>query len=263
MTKGFPELLPFLLFIVANIPLPISTVTIIFIDMGSDMLPSISFSYESSESDIMKRKPRPPTERMVTCAVLQRAYLQFGILETAGAMFTYFVVYAESGFWPRRLFGIESDWDNKAVNDVEDSYGQQWTYKWVGRTENISDFFLHNFWFHNRQRKDLEFTVYTSYFISVIIVQISNAIAGKTRRMSLFEKGLDNRVMNMAIVFGIAFGCFWSYVPVFKGVRMYPIRFVWWLPPLPFFVAIIGWNELRQYMFRYWPGSWMERNMYF
>ena len=36
----------------------LGTVTILCIDLGTDMVPAISMAYEQAESDIMKRKPR-------------------------------------------------------------------------------------------------------------------------------------------------------------------------------------------------------------
>ncbi|CAF4973166.1 unnamed protein product, partial [Rotaria socialis] len=47
---------------------------------------------------------------------------------TAG-FFTWIVVMAENGFWPSRLIGIRRAWDAAAINDLEDSYGQEWTYR--------------------------------------------------------------------------------------------------------------------------------------
>ena len=38
LTSNIPELTPFLLFIVANIPLPLGTITILCIDLGTDMV---------------------------------------------------------------------------------------------------------------------------------------------------------------------------------------------------------------------------------
>ncbi len=38
----------------------------------------------------------------------------------------YFVIMAENGFWPSRLLGIRREWDSKGVNDLQDSYGQEW-----------------------------------------------------------------------------------------------------------------------------------------
>lgn len=49
-----------------------------------------------------------------------------GMIQALGGFFTYFVILAENGFLPVHLLGIRVDWDDRWVNDVEDSYGQQW-----------------------------------------------------------------------------------------------------------------------------------------
>ncbi|CBY09369.1 unnamed protein product [Oikopleura dioica] len=58
LTSNIPEISPFLIFILFSIPLPLGTVTILCIDLGTDLLPAISLAYETAESDIMKRDPR-------------------------------------------------------------------------------------------------------------------------------------------------------------------------------------------------------------
>jgi len=60
LTSNIPEISPFLIFITASIPLPLGTITILCIDLGTDMVPAISLAYENAESDIMKRLPRDP-----------------------------------------------------------------------------------------------------------------------------------------------------------------------------------------------------------
>jgi len=60
LTSNIPEISPFLLFIIADVPLPLGTITILCIDLGTDMVPAISLAYEAAESDIMKRLPRDP-----------------------------------------------------------------------------------------------------------------------------------------------------------------------------------------------------------
>jgi sodium/potassium-transporting ATPase subunit alpha len=54
------------------------------------------------------------------------AYGQIGMIQAAAGFFVYFVIMAENGFLPRELFGIRKQWDSKAVNDLTDSYGQEW-----------------------------------------------------------------------------------------------------------------------------------------
>lgn len=54
------------------------------------------------------------------------AYGQIGMIQAAAGFFVYFVIMAENGFLPMDLFGIRKQWDSKAVNDLTDSYGQEW-----------------------------------------------------------------------------------------------------------------------------------------
>lgn len=49
-----------------------------------------------------------------------------GMIQALAGFFTYFVILAENGFLPRNLVGIRIDWDDREVNDLEDSFGQQW-----------------------------------------------------------------------------------------------------------------------------------------
>lgn len=49
-----------------------------------------------------------------------------GMIQALGGFFTYFVIMAENGFLPSVLVGIRLNWDDRSVNDLEDSYGQQW-----------------------------------------------------------------------------------------------------------------------------------------
>lgn len=60
------------------------------------------------------------------------AYGQIGMIQAAAGFFVYFVIMAENGFLPLYLFGIRKQWDSKAINDLTDSYGQEWV--------NIIDF---------------------------------------------------------------------------------------------------------------------------
>merc|ERR1719225_2387682 len=81
LTSNIPEISPFLLFILADVPLPLGTVTILCIDLGTDMVPAISMAYEKAESDIMKRQPRNPfTDKLVNERLISMASGKIGIL---------------------------------------------------------------------------------------------------------------------------------------------------------------------------------------
>jgi hypothetical protein len=58
--------------------------------------------------------------------MLSSFFLFTGVMLAAAGFFTYFVIMAENGFYPMDLLGIRLDWENQYINDLEDSYGQQW-----------------------------------------------------------------------------------------------------------------------------------------
>merc|ERR1719295_1249958 len=211
LTSNIPEISPFLLFILADAPLPLGTVTILCIDLGTDMVPAISMAYEFAESDIMKRQPRNPfTDKLVNERLISMAYGQIGMIQASAGFFVYFVIMCENGFWPSKLFGLRRAWDSAAVNDLEDSYGQEWTYA---------------------DRKVLEYTCHTAFFVSIVVVQWADLIICKTRRNSVFQQGMKNHFMNFGLCFETALAAFLSYTPgMDKGLRMYPLKWNWWLP---------------------------------
>ncbi|PXF44356.1 Sodium/potassium-transporting ATPase subunit alpha-2 [Gracilariopsis chorda] len=58
LSSNIPEITPFLAFTIAQIPLPLTTVLILCIYLGTDLLPAISLAYEKPESDIIRRPLR-------------------------------------------------------------------------------------------------------------------------------------------------------------------------------------------------------------
>merc|ERR1719394_2064697 len=245
LTSNIPEISPFLLFIIADVPLPLGTVTILCIDLGTDMVPAISMAYEGPESDIMKRQPRNPfTDKLVNERLISMAYGQIGMIQMSAGFFVYFVIMAENGFLPGHLFGLRKGWDSIAINDLEDSYGQEWTYK---------------------ERKTLEYTCHTAFFVSIVIVQWADLIICKTRKLSVFQQGMNNWIMNFGLLFETGLAAFLSYTPgMDKGLRMYPLYFCWWLPAVPFSLLIFIYDELRKLLLRRLPpGNWVERETYY
>ena len=244
LTSNIPEISPFLLFILADVPLPLGTVTILCIDLGTDMIPAISMAYEGSESDIMKRKPRNPyTDKLVNERLISVAYGQIGMIQASAGFFTYFVILAENGFLPSDLFGLRRAWDSQAVNDLEDSYGQEWTYK---------------------DRKVLEYPCHTAFFVSIVIVQWADLIICKTRKNSVFQQGMSNWFMNFGLIFETLLACFLSYTPGMEnGLRMYPLKINWWIPALPFSLLIFCYDESRKFILRRNPGGWLESETYY
>jgi len=54
------------------------------------------------------------------------SYGLVGVFEAINGFFVYFVIMADHGFLLLRLFFLREQWEDKGVNDLEDSYGQEW-----------------------------------------------------------------------------------------------------------------------------------------
>jgi sodium/potassium-transporting ATPase subunit alpha len=105
LSSNIPEILPFIMFILANVPLPLSTVLILCIDLGTDMVPAISFAYENPELDIMDRAPRKAKlDHLVNAKLISFAYAQIGVIQASAGMYTYFVILNDFGIRPQSLW---------------------------------------------------------------------------------------------------------------------------------------------------------------
>ena len=116
LTSNIPEIGPFIMYMLLNIPLPLSTVLILCVDLGTDMWPAISLAYEEKESDIMDRPPRnAATDRLVNRRLITFAYFQIGIMQVLAGFFTYLIVLNDYGYSPRILMGLGADWEDAPV----------------------------------------------------------------------------------------------------------------------------------------------------
>jgi len=105
LSSNIPEISPFLFFIIFQVPLPLSTVLILCIDLGTDMVPAISFAYENPELDIMERYPRnAKRDHLVNAKLISFAYLQIGIVQASAGFFTYFYILHDYGIRPATTF---------------------------------------------------------------------------------------------------------------------------------------------------------------
>jgi calcium-translocating P-type ATPase len=98
LTHNVAELVPYLAFALFRIPLPLTVIQILAIDLGTDVLPALALGAELPEPEVMQRPPRSPKERLLNWPVLARAYLWLGLLEAAAAMAAFFFVLRAAGW---------------------------------------------------------------------------------------------------------------------------------------------------------------------
>ena len=98
LTSNIPELVPYLAFVLFRIPLPLTIIQILAVDLGTDILPALALGAEKPDPAVMKRPPRPRKERLLNGPLIARAYLFLGVLQATAALAAFFFV-LEGGGW--------------------------------------------------------------------------------------------------------------------------------------------------------------------
>jgi magnesium-transporting ATPase (P-type) len=98
LASNIPELVPYLAFVLLRIPLPLTIMQVLAVDLGTDMLPGLGLGAERPEPDVMSRPPRTASRRLIDRRLLTRAYLLLGGIEAAAAMTAYAFVLAGGGW---------------------------------------------------------------------------------------------------------------------------------------------------------------------
>jgi sodium/potassium-transporting ATPase subunit alpha len=104
LTSNVPELVPYLAYVLFRIPLPLTVIQILAVDLGTDMLPALALGAERSHRSLMRQPPRPRGQGLLNAPLLARAYLWLGLLQAAAAMLAFFFVLRGGGWtYPEAL----------------------------------------------------------------------------------------------------------------------------------------------------------------
>jgi magnesium-transporting ATPase (P-type) len=97
-----PEVVPFLVFALSGgaVPLPLTVLAILAIDLGTETLPALALGREPAEPGLMARPPRPRPQRIVSREMLVRAWGVMGGVSAALAMASFFATLLGAGWRP-------------------------------------------------------------------------------------------------------------------------------------------------------------------
>jgi magnesium-transporting ATPase (P-type) len=98
LTSNVPELVPYLAFAFARVPLALTVIQILAVDLGTDMVPALGLGAEPPDSGVMRRPPRAQRDRLLTPGLLVRAYVLLGLMEAFAAMAAFFFVLVGAGW---------------------------------------------------------------------------------------------------------------------------------------------------------------------
>lgn len=101
INSNMPEAVPSAAFLFSKggIPLPLTVMQILSIDLGTDMMPALGLGAELPEPGVMDLPPRKKDDRLLNRHVIVKGFLWYGLLEAAISMGAYFFVNFLNG-WP-------------------------------------------------------------------------------------------------------------------------------------------------------------------
>jgi sodium/potassium-transporting ATPase subunit alpha len=202
-----PEAIPYILFVLFRLPLPITVMQILAIDLGTETIPALALGAEPPEASVMKRPPRPPRKGLIDRSVLFRGYIFLGMISTVGVLFAYLNV-LHGGGW---RWGTDLPIDNPLVHKAA-----------------------------------------TATFLGIVMMQVGNVFACRTRSESAFRTGLfSNRMILWGIATELLLSLFIIYHP--WGNRIFssaPVGLDVWLILVPFVLLLFFAEEVRKFYIR-------------
>ena len=197
-TSNMPEAWPFIFQIMFNLPLALTVMQILAIDLGTDIVPALALGTEAPEPGVMERPPRSRKGRLIDRRLLLRALVWLGSIQTALCFAGFFFLY--------RTFGY-SDFFNLPRPDL------------IPYPERLLT------------RDGSVYVLATSIFLAgVVASQIGNAFACRTDRLSVFSVGLwSNHFLLFGFLVELALVLALIYVPPFQEIfELAPLPLYYW-----------------------------------
>jgi fructose-specific phosphotransferase system IIA component len=207
-----PEAVPYIFYVIFKIPVPITVMQILAIDLGTETLPALALGVEKPEAGIMELPPRPRKKGVVDKIVLFRGYIVLGLLNAAAVLAVYYFVLYQGGWRP----GMQLESDDTTFTNP------------------------------------LHLKAMTVVFVGIVVMQIANIFACRSERFSAFKIGFfNNKLIFLGIVFELVFTCILIYTPFFQKIfQTTGLGLKEWGILLVFMVVIFFIEELRKALLR-------------
>jgi len=230
VTHMIPEVVPVLVNLAFGIPLGMSSLIILTIDLGSELGPAISLAYEKAEDDVMRRPPRnSKVDRLVSGRIVAY-FLIMGAIESLIGFLAFFLVLDYYGIPANATPFTNSYWTSTS----------DWLY--IGSQPPFSP----------HQQTVILAYAQGAYWMMLVSSQFGHIWHCKTRAQSLFTHGIfENVVMLYGVSLEVAIIVIIMFIPAcetFFSVNIFPGKF--W--PMILFgsgvITII--SETRKWIYR-------------
>jgi len=259
LVSNTPQILPFLFFVAAGIPLAIETIVILTIDLGTDILPAIAMAYEAEEDETMSKPPRGRDDHLVSIKMIGVTYATVGLMHTLVSYFGFFYVLIDLGFPLDKLFGaglgFREGWDD--LDGDRKRYMVEMCLDMPKYIEgkNLTDTHVCAYQFDNYRAHALA-QAQAAFFIAIIWGQIANIFIRKTFTETILKvyRFTNNPQVMGAICVELALAMALIYLPGLNEIFLmtaikaeYLFITIWYIPVLIFY------DEVRKFFVRNWP----------
>jgi len=174
-----PEAVPYIFYVIFKIPLPITVMQILAIDLGTETIPALALGVEKPEKGIMELPPRPKKKGVIDRIVLLRGYIILGLLDAAAVLAAYYFVLLRGGWRP----GMKLEPNDATFADP------------------------------------LHLKATTVVFAGIVVMQIANVFSCRSEKHSAFKLGFfSNKLIFWGIAFELIFTCLLIYNPFLQKI---------------------------------------------
>ncbi|WP_455675919.1 cation-translocating P-type ATPase [Pradoshia sp.] len=186
LASNIPEILPFLVMGLFNIPLALPILLVLAIDLGTDIVPAISLGKELPDDDVLDQPPRKKESHILDRPTLLRAYGFLGVIQAACLFIAFFFAWDSFGYTFQE---VRSFTDLISANTASAEVMHAYSY------------------------------AITFGFGAVIACQIGNLLESRSFRQPFFQAfKKPNSLMIWGVVLEIILFLLISYTPLFQYV---------------------------------------------
>ncbi len=219
--SNVPEIVPFLLMALFDLPPALTVSQILAIDLGTDLMPALGLGGELPEANIMEHPPRPRHQPLLDRDLFLRAFAWLGLIETALCYVGFFYIF----------------YANDALNLL-----QFYPVDWLSFTERIAT-----------PEGRLYATATTAFHVGVVMAQIGNALACRTEKGHVHSLGwASNRFLLLGMVVEVVLILATVYIePLASLFEHQPLPLKVWLGLGLFAPILYVLDWLRREIFRW------------
>uniref|UniRef100_A0A914CEV4 Cation-transporting P-type ATPase N-terminal domain-containing protein n=1 Tax=Acrobeloides nanus TaxID=290746 RepID=A0A914CEV4_9BILA len=233
MCHTWPEVWSIVINFCFGMPIGMTALQILSIDLGTEIPPGVAMSKEPLEGDIMRRPPRATAKVLVSNSLLAYSYLLVGQLQSIACFLAYCCV-----FWSYNI----------NISDLWMSATKSWTPDGEIFTSNGVSYTIEKQLYINRQ-------ACAAWQMGIVFGQVFHIFSSRTLRQSIFTHGFfTNSWAWIAIATELIMLGIFIYVPeVNSFLGGAPISWSPWLVVAAMGVVIFIYNEVRKYYIRKYP----------